>query len=290
MNCPSMIVPIDSRRAGVLLSLVLVVYGTAKDRAVAEAPAGWKLTFSDEFTGKSLDQAKWALRQPGPRHDGVNASEAVSVGDGLLTIDTYTERGVHYTGMISTQDKFEQAYGYFEARMKFHSQPGHWSAFWLQSPAYGSVLGDPAVAGAEIDIVEHRANNNKGVDIRKRYSSAVHWDGYGDAHQQVAQVHKKLRRMGNGSWHTYGLKWTPEGYEFYFDDKLVWQTDKAVSKRPEYVILSSEVRNGHWAGSIPAKGYGDREKSSAKVQVDYVRVFQAAPGGVSQTDSDGGGG
>ena len=27
-----------------------------------------------------------------------------------------------------------QAYGYFEARIKFHSAPGEWSSFWLQIP------------------------------------------------------------------------------------------------------------------------------------------------------------
>jgi beta-glucanase (GH16 family) len=272
----------------VLFVLLIGAWGPgARGAVVTDNPDGWKLTFRDEFSGTALDESKWAYRQTGPRHDGVNTPDAVSVRNDLLTIATYTEGGVHYTGMISTQGKFEQAYGYFEARMKFHSTPGQWSAFWVQSPTYGSPLGNPAKAGTEIDVVEHRAANKKDANISKWYSSAVHWDGYGDAHQQVAHVHNKLRRMGNDSWHAYGLKWSPGGYEFYYDDKLVWKTDKSVSRRPEYVILSSEVRNGAWAGSIPAKGYGTREASVTNVQVDYVRIYEAVPSANPPADRNG---
>jgi hypothetical protein len=52
----------------------------------------------------------------------------VSVGGGALTIKTYTEAGQLFSGMISTQRTgptgFEQAYGYFEARVRFDSAPG----------------------------------------------------------------------------------------------------------------------------------------------------------------------
>jgi beta-glucanase (GH16 family) len=80
------------------------------------------LSWSDEFDGSSLDSSRWAHRASGPRHDGVLTPDAVSVGAGVLTIKTYTEGGTHYSGMISTHRRgsegFEQAYGYFEARIK----------------------------------------------------------------------------------------------------------------------------------------------------------------------------
>jgi beta-glucanase (GH16 family) len=213
----------------------------------------------------------------------MNTPSAVSVGGGALTITTYTDAGTHYTGMIGTRDLsaqkdlFAQTYGYFEARMKFNSSPGQWSAFWLTSPVYDGNVGNPALYGTEIDVVEHRAVNNNDNSITNRYVSAVHWDGYGDEHQQTARTHSGLSTLGNGSWHTYGLKWSPSGYDFYFDDALLWSVTQAISARPEYLILSSEVRDANWAGTVPEGGYGSLATSVTNVQVDYVRAYAAVP-------------
>jgi beta-glucanase (GH16 family) len=247
----------------------------AQATVITDNPSAWSLTFSDDFSGSSLDAAKWANRLPGPRNSAINTANAVTVGGGLLTITTYTDAGVNYTGMIGTQDKFEQTYGYFEARMKFHTSPGQWSAFWLQSQTYGNPVGDPAHAGTEIDIVEHRAVNPSSTDLRGHDYTALHWDGYATDHQQVAKSNGPLPGLGNDTWHTYGLKWSPTGYEYYFDDTLLWTVTQAVSQRSEYMILSSEVRDANWAGNVPAGGYGS---SVTNVQVDYVHVYAGMPG------------
>ncbi len=244
---------------------------------VTEDPSKWKLTLADEFSGSTLDSTKWANRLPGKRNDAINTANAVSVGGGVLTISTYTDAGTNYTGMIGSQDKFEQTYGYFEARMKFNSAPGEWSAFWLTSPVFDGHVDDPATWGTEIDIVEHRAVNGDNKDISGKYVSAVHWDGYGTDHKQVSTVHAPDPGVGNGTWHTYGLKWSSEGYEFFYDDKSLWVTTTAISARPEYMILSSEVRNANWAGTIPTGGYGPLGTSTTNVQVDYVHVYEAVP-------------
>jgi beta-glucanase (GH16 family) len=279
----------SSHRLGTAVFLAVIVGASASGRArgsiVTDNPAAWALAFSDEFSGSSLDATKWAHRQLGPRKGAINTANAVTVGDGLLTIKTYTDNGVHYTGMIGTQGKFEQTFGYYEARMKFHSTAGQWSAFWLQSPTYGAI-GDPATAGTEIDVVEHRAANNNGNDIRHRYVSAVHWDGYEAAHQQTARTHSGLTGLGNDSWHTYGLKWSESGYEFYYDDALIWSVATPVSERSEYLILSSEVEDGTWAGAVPAGGYGALLSSVTNVQVDYVRVYSAVTPAPPSADFD----
>ena len=271
-----------------MLLAAIATAEAAQASVVTDNPAAWTLTFSDEFSGTSLDPSKWSHRGLGPRRDAVNTADAVSVGDGLLTITTYTSGGVHYTGMIATQGTFEQTFGYYEARMKFHSTPGQWSAFWLQSPTYGAV-GDPASTGMEIDVVEHRAANRNDTDIRNRYSSAVHWDGYEAAHQQASKVHQGLPGMGNDSWHTYGVKWSESGYEYYFDDMLIWTVSTPISMRSEYLILSSEVENGAWAGTVPAAGYGPLASSITNVQIDYVRAYSAVapPPPSADFNSDG---
>jgi beta-glucanase (GH16 family) len=272
-----------ARVAAATCLLPALTSGIAAASVVSDNPSAWNLTFNDDFNGSSLDATKWANRLPGPRNSAINTPDAVSVGGGVLNITTYTDNGTHYTGMIGSQNKFEQTYGYFEARMKFHTSPGQWSAFWLTSPVYDTGVGNPGLYGTETDIVEHRAVNSNDNDIRNRYVSAVHWDGYGADHKQVANTYSGLTGMGNDSWHTFGLLWSPAGYSFYYDDTLLWTVTDAISARPEYMILSSEVRNANWAGHIPAEGYGSLATSVTNMQVDYVHVYQSVPepGGVT---------
>lgn len=261
--------------------------GTEARSAQAATPLG-PPTWSDEFDGSSLDPTRWSHRASGARFDGTLTPDAVSVGNGVLTIKTYTEAGQHYSGMISTQrrgsDGFEQTYGTFEARVKFHSSPGQWSAFWLQSPTIGSPIGDPASAGVETDIAEHRALCEAvpsptpcpaGADISNRTQRALIWDGYGADRKASVKLSDPLPGLGNDSWHTFALRWTPTEMTFYYDGAEVWSTSGPISRRSQYIILSSEVGR-FFAGAIPAAGYGSREASSTNMQVDYVRVWAAA--------------
>jgi beta-glucanase (GH16 family) len=261
--------------------------GTLAPAAVRSANAPAPLdppTWSDEFDGTSLNLTRWGHRAEGPRHDGILTRDAVSVGGGALTIKTYTEAGKHYSGMISTQKAgsagFEQTYGYFEARVKFNSTPGQWSAFWLQSPTIGSPLGDPTTAGVEMDIAEHRARCNTTAtapcsaagDISNRIQQALIWDGYGQASKATVKLSDPPAGLGNDSWHRWGLRWTPSDVTFYYDDVALWSMTGPISRRSQYMILSSEVGQ-FFAGAIPPGGYGSRETSTTNMQVDYVRVW-----------------
>lgn len=272
--------------------------------AVLAAPTGWgtlasagaqepttrlgPLTWSDEFNGTSLDLTRWSYRATGPRHDGTLTPDAVSVGGGALTIKTYTEAGQHYSGMVGTQKLgvagFEQTYGYFKARVKFNSSPGQWSAFWLQTPTNGSPLGDPGTAGVEMDIAEHRvrcvtapsptppATCTPTNNISDRIQEALIWDGYGPDSKAAVKLSNPLARLGNGSWHTWALQWTPTSLTFYYDDAAIWSMTAPISRRSQFIVLSSEVGQ-FFAGTIPAAGYGSRATTTTNMQVDWVRVW-----------------
>jgi beta-glucanase (GH16 family) len=249
------------------------------------------LSWADEFNGSSLDSTRWAHRASGARHDGVLTPDAVSVGAGVLMIKTYTEGGTHYSGMISTHrrgaDGFEQAYGYFEARIKFHSAPGQWSSFWLQSPTIADPIGDPATAGVEMDVVEHRtrcvtapaptppATCSPTSDMSDRSQQALIWDGYGPESQSTVKLTDPLPGLGNDSWHTWALRWTPFELTFSYDNAVTWTMTRPISRHAQYLILSSEVGR-FFAGEIPAAGYGTRATSTTNMQVDYVRAYTPA--------------
>ncbi|MEA2157217.1 MAG: hypothetical protein QOE11_3357 [Solirubrobacteraceae bacterium] len=278
--------------AGVVASAAALAPAPA---ALAAAPARAP-AFADEFDGAALDLTHWNFRASGPRNDGILTPDAVSLGGGALTIQTYTEGGQHFSGMISTQQTgaagfagFQQRYGYFEIRARFHSTTGQWSAFWLQSPTIGSPVGDPATAGVEMDVAEYRARRCVTVatatppsvcaadaDASDRIQQAMVWDGYGADSRAVVNLSGPLGGLGNDTWHTWAVRWTPTDLTFYYDDAVTWSGTGPISQRSQYVILSSEV-GAFFAGTIPPGGFGTRATSTTNMQVDYVRAWTPAP-------------
>ena len=219
----------------------------------------YKLVWSDEFNGDQLDLTKWGYRSLGRRRKAINVKEAVRLdGQGNLVLTTSKVGEEYHTAMIGTQGKYETVFGYFECRVKFQSQPGHWSAFWLQTPTMGKVVGDPGSSGTEIDIFEYLVRHPDTLNI------TLHWDGYDKNHKSEGKKHRESS-LAKG-WHVIGLEWSPEQYRFFLDGKEVWKTTSAVSKTREYIILSMEVDS--WGGDIRLARLPD------SCLFDYVRVYQ----------------
>lgn len=235
---------------------------------------GYELVWSDEFDGTSVDPAKWRSWD-GVRRKAVNTPDAITVRDGALHIRTYTESGVHKTGFLGTDGRLEATKGYFEARIRFDGASGHWCAFWLLSPTIGVPKGDPATAGVETDVVEHRFVDGGGWDLRDHIAMSLNWDGHG-AERKNAQKVTTLPGSApvNRAWHVYAVLWTDTDYTFYVDGVPLWRTNVAVSRRSEWLHLTCEVDDGTWPGPIPASGYGTRETSTTGMDVDWVRAWQ----------------
>ena len=241
----------------ILLSLVSMIGCTVV--APIDPSDNYQLVWSDEFDGETLDEGKWQYRYLGARKGAINVEDAVWLdGNGHLIISTYKEGDQYHTGMIGTQELFETKFGYWETRMKLQKQQGHWSAFWLQSPDYGQVIGDANISGVEIDIMEYLAVEHD------RVHHSLHWDGYSE-HQKSASRRRYVAGLHSG-FHTFGLEWRPDGYAFYVDGLLTWKTRQAISHRDQYIVLSLEV--GDWAGDIIQADLPD------SIIVDYVRVYQ----------------
>jgi hypothetical protein len=112
-----------------------------------------------------------------------------------------------------------------------------------------------------------------GNDISDRIQQALIRDGYGGACKAAVNLSHPLARIGDSGWHTWGLRWTPTDLTFYYDDRAIWSTTGPISRRSEYMILSSEV-GVFFAGAIPPTGYGSRATSTTSMQVDDVRVWE----------------
>lgn len=236
------------------------VENTDVENFLPPAPAGktWKLVWSDEFNGSAVDWSVWET-PVGPRRDGYWAKEDSYLdGQGNLVIRTRKEDGKYYSGAIRTKSKFEHRYGYWVARCRFHTQVGHWPAFWLFSDPGVSTVGDEGRDGTEIDIME------KAWAKEDRINHALHWDGYGEFHKSEG---KEVVIPGlSQDFHSFGLDWRPEQYVFYVDGKESWRNVAGgVSQVPAYAKLTDEV--GDWAGDIAEAALPDY------FYVDYVRVY-----------------
>ncbi len=231
---------------------------------------GYSLAWSDEFNGSALDTSKWGFRDLGPRREAVNTRESVFLdGEGHLVLFTSRSGEVIHTAMIGTEGRFETAFGYFECRVRLQQQVGHWSAFWLQSPAMGRIIGNTAQSGAEIDIFEYMSKRADTVQ------HTLHWDGYAKDHAS-AECRSYVPGLAQG-WHIFGLLWTEDEYVFYVDGKVTWRINEAISKRNQYIILSLEV--GNWAGDIRQARLPD------PLFVDYVRVYKKRGAGTAEGNS-----
>lgn len=249
-SCPAWI-------AGLCIALAAASAHAAE--MLPKPPAGrtWKLVWRDEFEGKKLDESKWTAAPDGRRKGGWWSPRAVRLdGRGHLVIRTFRDGDRVVDGCVSTERKFEHAHGFYVARAKLQSQPGHWSAFWINGRGIHKV-GDGGRDGCEIDIME-----KPWLDDRVQHT--LHWDGYGKDHRSAGHVSRVPGVMQG--FHTFGLWWKADEYVFYVDGRETWRTAAGGACRvPQYIKLSDEV--GDWAGDIGTAKLPD------EFVVDHVRVY-----------------
>jgi beta-glucanase (GH16 family) len=260
----------------ILLTAVFLLMLAATARA--DILTGYKLVWDDEFKGPALDLGKW--KPDTYKRDAAQLSaKAFDIGADGLRIRTWTENGINYTGFMTSHGLFMPTYGYFESRIRFRGAPGQHCAFWLQPEQLGKIIGDPGQSGVETDIVEHRLVDKDGKDISNMAAFNLHWDGYKANHKTTGSKWLAPASL-NGTWHTYGVLWTPVGYVFYVDNTERWRSSAAVSHAPQDVRLTCEIKGpsptgqASWSGKIPAGGYGSRETTPYGMDVNWIRAWQ----------------
>lgn len=253
----------------------------------------FKLVWSDEFDGDTLDASKWDYRlsMMGKMHPAWT-DKGVKVENGCAVFSIFEEDGRIVSSQLQTgynfldapiesvetdenilqwqvgklrESKFTHRYGYYECRCKLQRLPGWWSAFWIQSPIIGSSL-DTGVSGIEVDIMESFSPGKIDPHV-------LHYNGYSVDHKSKI-VGKGKTDVSLDEFHTIGVLWEEDGYTFFVDG--VQDGEKVtdpVSHTPQFILISTEV-DGYrtkertaTAEAIAAAKAGDTFK------VDYVRVF-----------------
>jgi len=237
------------------------------------SPAGAALKFQDDFSGTTLDAAKWYTRIGCPMEAGTDnvcfSPDNVQVYGGALHLKlTAGTLGRDYDAAgIAT---FRHGYGWppsivleefhaptrVEARIKFSDEPGFWGVFWSK--------GTDRVGPTEFDIAETRGyyprtmlcnvHNRNNPDPTRRH------------------IHGVLELPFNfaSRFHTYWMKFksvTEVVFGTWYQDKRlvcgrvtdVWNTD-AIG-----LILEAKT-SSTWGGVGGPPG-------DSELQVDWVRAY-----------------
>lgn len=213
------------------------------------APSGWQLVQSDDFNGSALDTTKWGVYGPwipGNGGNGIRASSAITVGDGLLTITAKMIDGTLVSGGMG--NRLNQTYGRFEFRVRTDPDPSQaTSGVVLTWPGSGNWPID-----GENDIYE------TGIEAaRTPFASFIH---YGTTNKQYWFHHTGA---DGTQWHTMAMEWEPSAIRIYRDGGLVWTvTDTvAIPDVAHHLAIQLDAFKGSMTGTV-------------RLQVDWVRIYK----------------
>ena len=261
--------------ASMVATLAMCVGVSAADSVPSDVNLNnFKLSWSDEFSGTSLNDAYWTPQigngiEYGNRGWGNNEkeyykAENVSVSNGTMKIKAQTEKttanGTTYnwtSARITGTGKVNIGLGYVEAKIKIPSSKGIWPAFWMLG-----TNGKTWPACGEIDIME-------AFNTRSDIQSTIHYPKWNGADQYVYTN----RNISNKTeWHTYGCYRDGSICAFYIDGELLkkygtW-TNKFVSITDFAETYSTaDLTTGNYAGQ------------RSVLNDDYYLLFNVACGG-----------
>jgi len=248
----------------------------------AQSGSDWVMTWSAEFNGPDgspPDPAKWTIMGGGNGWGNnelqyyTSRPKNIHVERGYLVIEAFKEEftgsdGIrrHFTSArLSSQGRFAQKYGRFEARIQIPASPGVWPAFWLLGEDF-STVGWPACG--EIDVMEN-VGKEPGAIL-----GTLHGPGYSGATPLTTAYALPKGRFSDG-FHLFAVEWEPNVIRFYVDGELYASKtpgDLPAGKRwvfdhPFFVVLNLAV-----GGDLP----GSPDKSTIfpqRMLVHYVRVY-----------------
>ena len=237
------------------------------------------LAWSDEFSGKTLNESNWTYETGGSGW-GNNELEYYTNGvkntfltGGYLVIEASKESfgtNNYTSARLKTEDKKTFTYGRIDIRAKLPKGQGLWPALWmLGNNISQSGYGWPACG--EIDIMELL-----GQDPRKFYST-VHW---GQANSSFHDSKGSNYSLSSGSFydtfHVFSMLWDSGKMQFLIDDYPYYTVNKSdittgtyPFDKPFFFILNVAV-GGNWPGNPDSS-----ITFPQRMIVDYVRIFQA---------------
>lgn len=286
--------------------------------AAAPAPAptssdGYRLVWSDEFNGRTIDRKKWdfdvdcAGGGNAERQCYTARPENASVRNGLLIITARRERwsgratmagqengappsttNKEYTSArMVTRGRAAWRYGRVEVRARLPLGQGSWPAIWMlpEEWQYG-----PWPLSGEIDIMEAVNLGAPCADCHggkeDHVLGTIHF-GPRAPNNKYLSTNTELDGAIDG-FHTYRVDWTPTAIDWFVDNRHYahraigeWSTPAssephAPFDRPFHLILNLAI-GGHLPEERNLKGVSE-SGFPRRMEIDWVRVWQRSPG------------
>jgi beta-glucanase (GH16 family) len=248
------------------------------------------LVWADEFNGSgAINDNKWFHQTllpngtswwNGEQQHYTDEITNSYVNNGFLNIvarkEVYSDQGVtkNYTS-ARLNSKFAFTYGRVEVMAKLPYGEGTWPAIWtlgknitenggFWASTYGTT-GWPACG--EIDIMEHWGHNPNYIQsaLHNSFSSGNTINHGGIMASDVAN-----------NFHLYAMEWTENEIKFSLDSVVFYEYNpqpKNIANWPyfqdQYLLLNIAMGSS-WFSIDPFF-------NSSKMEVDYVRVYQASP-------------
>lgn len=273
--------------ATMVLTSMVIMPGVAVETQAAAKSSNYKLVWSDEFNGKTLNTNNWNYSIGNSGDDGnnpgwgnnesqyyTNSEKNLSLSNGILNITAHeelTEGYAYSSARINTSGKQSFKYGRMEARIKLPSLDGVWPAFWMLGV---NQRGWPWCG--EIDILE-------AWNTYQFAQGAFHWNqGVGEnsfydpqySYSQLNAISSRYKWFDKTQWHIYAVEWDSKYIRYFVDNTEYYKVDITTADKKDegnkayYFVLNVAV-GGNLPAMTPVKG-----TLPATMQVDYVRAYQ----------------
>lgn len=265
------------RRAafGAVCCAVLLLMGgglQVSASARSDAHQAWRMIWSDNFAGTSLNAHKWNTEHvASPRNNELEfyIPRNVAVGGGHLSLISRHEsyQGQSYTSAaVDTYQKFSFTYGKVVIRARLPVMgAGIWPALWMLGTGcnpVGPPCPWPADGANEIDNLE-------AVNTPSTMYMTPHW-GDVPGHDLASGGCTFSGADFSAGYHTFGMIWKPGGViEWYVDGRQrCVRSAPGHFTDPMYLIFNTAI-GGSWPGPPDSA-----TPFPQRFDIDYVRVYQ----------------
>jgi beta-glucanase (GH16 family) len=173
----------------------------------------------------------------------------------------------YISGVLTSQGKFSQKYGYFEIRARIPAGRGVWPAFWM--------LADDGGWPPEVDVMEGRGERPGDIVM------TTHWRIPSTQRIQSCGFDFALPDAST-EFHNYGMLWEPDRLIYFIDRKPVSDIKVPIGfDDPMYMIVNLAMGAKFFVGV----GLVDADSpATVAFEIDRISVYQIDTNQTGESD------